>query len=116
MSTNTAIDRLEAAIRALGEVDLADWSDSALHTRLDELSAALCQVDAHLARLADAVRARGYRVAEPVGTVAEPVGTVAEPISTVAEPISTVAERVGTGGEGITVADPVGTLAEPVGT
>src|SRR5204862_6647390 len=66
MSTNEAIDRLEAAIRALGEVDLTDWSDSTLHTHLDELSAALCEVDAHLARLADAVRARGYRVAEPV--------------------------------------------------
>jgi len=66
MSTNDAIDRLQAASRALGEVDLADWPDAALCTHLDELSAALCQVDAHLARLAEAVRARGYRVAEPV--------------------------------------------------
>jgi hypothetical protein len=32
---------------------------------LDELSAALCQVDDQLARLADAVRSRGFRVAEP---------------------------------------------------
>jgi hypothetical protein len=68
MSTNEAIARLDAAIRALGEVDLADWSDTALRGHLDELSTALCQVDGHLARLAEAVRARGFRVAEPVGS------------------------------------------------
>ena len=66
MSSNEAIVRLEAAIRALGEVDLADWNDATLRTHLDELSAALCAVDSHLARLAGAVRARGFRVAEPV--------------------------------------------------
>jgi hypothetical protein len=66
MSTNDSIARLDAAIRALGEVDLADWSDTALHGHLDELSVALCQLDGHLARLAEAVRARGFRVAEPV--------------------------------------------------
>ena len=66
MSTNEAIGRLEAEIRALGEVDLADWPDATLRTHLDELSAALCEVDGHLARLAEAVRARGFRVAEPV--------------------------------------------------
>ncbi len=68
MSTNEAIVRLEAAIRVLGEVDLAEWSDATLGAHLDELSAALCEVDGHLARLAEAVRARGFRVAEPVGT------------------------------------------------
>jgi hypothetical protein len=68
MSTNEGIDRLDAAIRALGEVDLADWSDATLRGHLDELSVALCQVDGHLARLAEAVRARGFRVAEPVTT------------------------------------------------
>ncbi len=65
MSTNEAITRLEAAISALGEVDLADWSDAALRGHIEELSAALCQVDGHLVRLAEAVRARGFRVAEP---------------------------------------------------
>jgi hypothetical protein len=65
MSTKDGIARLEAAIRALGEVDLANWSDAALRGHLSELSAALCQVDGHLVRLADAVRARGFRVAEP---------------------------------------------------
>jgi hypothetical protein len=68
MSTNEAIARLEAAIRALGQVDLAEWSDPTLYAHLDELSAALCQIDGHLARLAEAVRARGFRVAEPVAT------------------------------------------------
>ena len=68
MSTNDVIARLNAAIRALGEVDLTDWSDTALRGHLDELSEALCQVDGHLARLAEAVRARGFRVAEPVGS------------------------------------------------
>ena len=68
MGTTEAIVRLESAIRALGEVDLAEWSDATLGAHLDELSAALCEVDGHLARLAEAVRARGFRVAEPVGT------------------------------------------------
>jgi hypothetical protein len=61
----TAIARLDAAARALVGVDLADWSDATLRGHLEELSAALVQVDGQLARLADAVRARGFRVAEP---------------------------------------------------
>ena len=89
MSTKEAIGRLEAAIRALGEVDLADWPDATLRAHLDELSAALCQVDAHLARLAEAVRARGYRVAEPVRVNAEPVRVNAEPVCVNAEPVGT---------------------------
>jgi hypothetical protein len=65
MSTREAIARLDVAIHALGEVDLADWSDAVLRGHIDELSVALCQVDGQLARLAEAVRARGFRVAEP---------------------------------------------------
>ncbi len=65
MSTNDAIARLGAVIQALGELDLTDWSDATLGAHLDELSIALCQVDGELARLAEAVRARGFRVAEP---------------------------------------------------
>ena len=64
MSTKEAIARLDAAVRALGDVDVADWSDATLRGHLEELSAALCQVDGQLARLADAVRARGFRVEE----------------------------------------------------
>ncbi|HYN95891.1 MAG TPA: hypothetical protein VES42_18760 [Pilimelia sp.] len=70
MSTNEAIARLDAAVSALGDVDVSGWSDATLHGHLDELSAALCRVDAQLARLADAVRARGYRVAEPAAAAA----------------------------------------------
>jgi hypothetical protein len=66
MSTKDPIARLGAAVSALGEVDLADWSDDTLRGHLDELSLALCQLDGQLARLAEAVRARGFRVAEPV--------------------------------------------------
>jgi hypothetical protein len=47
-------------------VDVTGWDDAALLGHLDELSAALCRVDAQLSRVADAVRARGYRVAEPI--------------------------------------------------
>jgi hypothetical protein len=65
MSTNEAIARLDAVVRALGELDFTDWSDATLGAHLDELSSTLCQVDGELARLADAVRARGFRVAEP---------------------------------------------------
>jgi hypothetical protein len=64
MSTKEAISRLDATARALGDVDLADWNDATLRGHLDELSAVLCQVDGQLARLADAVRARGFRVRE----------------------------------------------------
>jgi len=65
MSTKEAISRLDALVRALGELDLTDWSDATLRGHLDELSVALCQVDGELARLAEAIRARGFRVAEP---------------------------------------------------
>jgi hypothetical protein len=63
-----AIARLDEAVHALGEVDFADWSDTTLDTHLHELSIALYEVDRHLARLAEAVRARGRRIAEPVAT------------------------------------------------
>jgi hypothetical protein len=65
MGTNEAITRLGALVSALGEVDLTDWSDATLRGNLDELSVVLCRVDGELARLAEAVRARGFRVAEP---------------------------------------------------
>jgi hypothetical protein len=65
MSTNDAITRLAAAVSALGDVDVSGWSDATLSGHLDELSSALCQVDAELSRLAEAVRARGFRVEEP---------------------------------------------------
>jgi hypothetical protein len=65
MSSNDAITRLRAAVSALGDVDVSGWDDAALNESLDELSAALCEVDAQLSRVADAVRARGFRIAEP---------------------------------------------------
>jgi hypothetical protein len=64
MSTNDVIARLDAAVCALGDVDVSAWSDDALRAHLVELSAALCHVDAELARVADAVRAKGYAVVE----------------------------------------------------
>jgi hypothetical protein len=66
MSSNDAIARLRAAVSALGDVDVSGWDDTALTESLDELSAALCEVDTQLSRVADAVRARGFRIAEPV--------------------------------------------------
>ncbi|MEN3306054.1 MAG: hypothetical protein V7603_2256 [Micromonosporaceae bacterium] len=65
MRTNEAIERLDAAVRAMGDVDLSDWSDATLQGHLDELSSVLCQVDGQLARIAEAVRARGFRIEEP---------------------------------------------------
>jgi hypothetical protein len=70
MSTNDVIARLGTAVTALGDVDVSGWSDAMLSSHLDELSAALCQVDAQLSRVADAVRARGFRVEEPVAAAA----------------------------------------------
>ncbi|HEX6500085.1 MAG TPA: hypothetical protein VF054_13785 [Micromonosporaceae bacterium] len=64
MSTNEAIMRLETAVTALADVDVSVWPETALRSHLDELSRVLCQVDAELSRVAEAVRARGFRVEE----------------------------------------------------
>jgi hypothetical protein len=61
-----SIARLRAAVRALDEVDVSGWDDSSLTDHLDEISASLCAIDAQLSRVADAVRARGYSIAEPL--------------------------------------------------
>jgi hypothetical protein len=61
-----SIVRLRAAARALVDVDVAGWDDSALTEHLEEISATLCALDAQVSRVADAVRARGYRIAEPL--------------------------------------------------
>ncbi|AGZ39753.1 hypothetical protein [Actinoplanes friuliensis] len=66
MSSNDALAALRAAGSALGDVDVSGWDESALTDKLAELSDALCQLDAQVSRVADAVRARGYRIAEPV--------------------------------------------------
>lgn len=65
MSSNDAMVRLHAAVDALGDVDVSVWDDAALRDHLAELSLALCRVDEQLSRVADAVRARGFRIAEP---------------------------------------------------
>lgn len=65
MSSNEVIVRLNAAVDALGDVDVSAWDDSALRDHLAELSSALCRVDAQLSRVADEVRARGFRIVEP---------------------------------------------------
>ena len=66
MSSNEAIARLRAAVSALGDVDVSGWDDAALTDQLEELSVVLCEVDTQLSRVADAIRARGFRIAEPV--------------------------------------------------
>lgn len=66
MGTKDAIARLDAAVSALGDVDVSAWSEEALRDQLGELSAVLCALDAVLSRVADGVRARGLRIEEPV--------------------------------------------------
>lgn len=66
MSTNEVMARLEAAVSALGDVDVSAWSDESLRERLGELSAALVALDSTLTRVADGVRARGLRIEESV--------------------------------------------------
>jgi hypothetical protein len=61
-----SIARLRAAVRALDDIDVAGWDDSALTDHLDEISASLCAIDAQLSRVADAVRARGFPITEPI--------------------------------------------------
>ncbi|MFC4072236.1 hypothetical protein [Actinoplanes subglobosus] len=70
-----SIARLRAAARALGAVDVSGWDDATLTDHLDDLSKALCTFDAELARIADAVRARGFRISEPRATDNFPGGT-----------------------------------------
>ncbi|HET8681050.1 MAG TPA: hypothetical protein VFM54_04165 [Micromonosporaceae bacterium] len=71
MSTNEVIERLDAAVCALGDVDVSGWSDDTLSTHLTQLSLVLCRVDAQLSRLADAVRSRGFAVQEAEASVAQ---------------------------------------------
>jgi hypothetical protein len=66
MSTNEVMARLDAAVSALGDVDVSAWSEDTLKERLGELSTALVTLDALLSRVADEVRARGLRIEEPV--------------------------------------------------
>ncbi len=74
MSSNDAIARLDAAVSAMGDVDVSGWDDAALSAHLEDLSAALCGLDAQLTRVADAIRSRGFRITEPVPVaVATPI-------------------------------------------
>ncbi|GIJ34869.1 hypothetical protein ACN26Z_25465 [Verrucosispora sp. WMMD703] len=66
MRTNEVLARLEAAVIALGDVDVSAWPEDTLKEQLGELSAALVALDASLSRIADGVRARGLRIEEPV--------------------------------------------------
>jgi hypothetical protein len=66
MSSNDAIVALRAAGSALGDVDVSGWDDAALTDQIAELSDALCQLDTQLSRVAEAIRARGFRIEEPV--------------------------------------------------
>jgi hypothetical protein len=61
-----SIARLRAAVRAMDQVDLSGWDEKSLVEHLDEISATLCAIDAQLTRVADAVRARGFRIEEPL--------------------------------------------------
>ncbi|NES28968.1 hypothetical protein GCE86_19565 [Micromonospora terminaliae] len=66
MRTNDEMSRLQAAVSALGDVDVSAWSEDALKEQLGELSAVLVTLDTLLTRVADEVRARGLRIEEPV--------------------------------------------------
>ncbi|MGW5670116.1 hypothetical protein [Micromonospora sp. NPDC003776] len=66
MRTNDELARLQAAVSALGDVDVSAWPEDTLKEQLGELSAALVMLDALLTRIADEVRARGLRIEEPV--------------------------------------------------
>lgn len=66
MRTNDVMARLEAAVSALGDVDVSAWPEDTLKDQLGELSAALVALDGVLSRVAEEVRARGLRIEEPV--------------------------------------------------
>lgn len=77
MSSNEAIEALRAAGRALTDIDVSDWDDPTITHHLTDLSAALVELDAQLSRVADAVRARGYRITEPETVTPFPAGAAA---------------------------------------
>ncbi len=81
MRTNESIARLADVVRAMGDLDLTDWSDDTLQGHLDELSTVLCRVDSQLARIADAVRARGFRIEEPAPVPGPEPALVAHAVS-----------------------------------
>ncbi|WP_285471649.1 hypothetical protein [Actinoplanes sp. NBRC 101535] len=60
-----SISRLRVAALALEDVDVSGWDDATLNDHLDDLSKVLCTLDSELARVAEAVRARGFRIEEP---------------------------------------------------
>ncbi|MGK5521241.1 hypothetical protein ACSNN9_18065 [Micromonospora sp. URMC 107] len=66
MRTNEVMSRLEAAVSALGDVDVSAWSEDTLKEQLGDLSAALVALDRGLSRVAEEIRARGLRIEEPV--------------------------------------------------
>ncbi|MEH1101704.1 hypothetical protein [Micromonospora sp. CPCC 205561] len=66
MRTNEVMSRLEAAVSALGDVDVSAWSEDTLKEQLGDLSAALVTLDTTLSRVAEEIRARGLRIEEPV--------------------------------------------------
>ena len=66
MRTNDVMARLEAAVSALGDVDVSAWPEDTLKDQLGELSAVLVALDTLLTRVAEEVRGRGLRIEEPV--------------------------------------------------
>ncbi|RZU77731.1 hypothetical protein EV384_6471 [Micromonospora kangleipakensis] len=66
MRTNDEMTRLQAAVSALGDVNVSAWPEDTLKDQLGELSAVLVALDTLLTRVAEEVRARGMRIEEPV--------------------------------------------------
>ncbi len=60
------MDQLHAAIAALGEEDVRALPESVLTDQIDQLVAVLHQLDGHLTRVANAVLARTFPMAEVV--------------------------------------------------
>jgi hypothetical protein len=66
MGTRDAMDQLHAAIAALGEEDVRALPDAKLTEQIDEVVAALQQLDIHLTRVANTVLARTFTMSEVV--------------------------------------------------
>jgi hypothetical protein len=60
------MEQLHAAIAALGEEDVRDLPESVLTEQIDQLVTVLHQLDAQLTRVANAVLARTFPLAEAV--------------------------------------------------
>jgi hypothetical protein len=62
MSANDAIIQLRSAVSAMEVIDVDGLPEATLGEQIDQLATTLYLLDAQLSRVAESVRARGFRI------------------------------------------------------